>query len=151
MNERTRLWIARLLIGLVTAWNLQAAITFILWPDQYAPGFELTGVPGAAAIRGTGILFVMWNVPYLVALWHPHKYRLVLGLALVMQFIGLLGESSILFTLPNGHALLSVSILRFIAFDSSGLLLLGSAFWLVRDTQPKSLIEYSNSKRDFRE
>ena len=134
MNEKSRNWVSRFLIGLVTAWNLQAALTFILWPEQYAPGFELTGVPGAEAVRGTGILFVMWNVPYLVALWHPRKYRLALGLAVVMQFVGLVGESLILFTLPNEHALLSASITRFIAFDASGLLLLGVAFWLVRDT-----------------
>jgi hypothetical protein len=138
VNERTRLWVARLLIGLVTVWNLQAALTFILWPGRYAPGFELTGIPGAVAVRGTGILFLMWNVPYLVALWHPHKYRLALGLALVMQLIGLVGETSILFTLPNGHALLSASITRFIAFDASGLVLLVAAFWLSnRNTEPK--------------
>jgi hypothetical protein len=138
VNERTRLWVARLLIGLVTVWNLQAALTFILWPGRYAPGFELTGIPGTVAVRGTGILFLMWNVPYLVALWHPHKYRLALGLALVMQLIGLVGETSILFTLPNGHALLSASITRFIAFDASGLVLLVAAFWLSnRNTEPK--------------
>lgn len=141
MSEHSRLWISRLLIGLVTTWNLQAALTFILWPEQYTPGFELTGVPGAAAVRGTGILFVMWNVPYLAAIWHPRRYRLALDLAVVMQFIGLVGESLILFTLSNEHALLSASITRFIAFDASGLLLLGVAFWLVRGTQSKSSIE----------
>ena len=137
MSEKPRLWIARLLIGLVTAWNLQAALTFILWPEQYASGFELTGVPGATAVRGTGILFVMWNVPYLVALWHPRKYRLALGLAVAMQFIGLVGESAILLTLPNEHFLLSASITRFIAFDASGLLLLSVALWLVREPNRK--------------
>jgi hypothetical protein len=125
VSEKSRLWLARGLIVLVTAWNLQAALTFILWPEQYVPGFELTGVPGAVAVRGTGILFLMWNAPYLVALWHPRKYRLALGLALVMQFIGLVGESAILLTLPGGHALLRASITR--------------------------LIEYSGSERDFRE
>jgi hypothetical protein len=130
MKEKSRLWVARLLIGLVTGWNLQAALIFILWPERYAPGFELTGVPGSAAVRGTGILFLMWNAPYLLALWHPHKYRRELGLALAMQFIGLAGESSILITLPLGHALLRTSIARFIAFDASGLALLAVAFWL---------------------
>jgi hypothetical protein len=130
MSEKAGLWIARLLIGLVTAWNLQAALAFIFWPEQFAPGFELTGIPGAVAVRGTGILFLMWNVPYLLALWHPRKYRLVLGLALVMQFIGLVGESLMLVSLPQGHTLLHASIARFIAFDASGLVLLAVAFWL---------------------
>jgi hypothetical protein len=127
-----RLWVARFLIALVTAWNLQAALVFILWPERFAPGFELPGVPGAVAMRGTGILFLMWNVPYLVALWQPWKYRLALGLALVMQFIGLVGESLLLLSLPSGFVLLRTSILRFITFDGSGLLLLVVAFWLVR-------------------
>jgi len=128
------LWPARGLIALVTAWNLQAALVFILWPERYAPGFELTGVPGAAAVRGTGILFLMWNVPYLVALWNPRKCRLVLGMALAMQLIGLVGEILILFTLPDGHVLLRTSITRFIAFDASGLMFLVVAFSVLRES-----------------
>jgi hypothetical protein len=138
VSEKSRLWPARLLIALVTIWNLQAALVFILWPERFAPGFELTGGPGVAAVRGTGILFMMWNVPYLVALWHPRKYRLALGMALAMQSIGLVGESLILLTLPDGHAFLRASILRFITFDGVGLLLLATALWLVqRDAKSK--------------
>ena len=141
------LWLARGLIALVTAWNLQAALTFILWPERFAPGFELSGVPGAAAVRGTGVLFVMWNVPYLVALWHPRKYRLALGMALAMQFIGLVGESLILMTLPKENALLHASILRFIMFDGSGLLLLATAFWLVqKDAKSKNILNTKHTK-----
>lgn len=136
-NKNLFLWLSRLLIAIVTAWNLQAALVFTLWPERFAPGFELSGVPGAAAVRGTGILFLMWNVPYLVALLHPRKYRTALGMALAMQCIGLVGESLILFTLPDGHALLSASITRFIVFDGSGLVLLLGAFWILnRNTVP---------------
>ena len=127
-NKPYSLWLARGLIAIVTAWNLQAALVFILWPERSAPGFELSGLPGAAALRGTGILFLMWNVPYLVALWHPRKYRLALGIALAMQLIGLVGESWILFTLPAGHSLMHNSITRFIAFDACGFVLLLGAF-----------------------
>ena len=120
LTAKSRLWLSRLLIAIVTGWNLQAALVFILWPERFMHGFELTG-----------ILFVMWNVPYLVALWNPSKYRLVLGIAIVMQLVGLVGESFILFTLPEGHALLSTSVLRFIIFDGSGLALLMAAFWIL--------------------
>jgi hypothetical protein len=140
VSESSRLWLARLLIALVMVWNLQAALVFILWPERYAPGFELSGVPGAAAVRGTGILFVMWNVPYLVALWHPKKYRLALGMALTMQFIGLVGESLIWFTLPDGHTLLSESIVRFIVFDGSGLILLLGTFWILKRNSPPTQV-----------
>lgn len=133
MTDKSRLWLARFLIAIVTGWNLQAALVFILWPERFMHGFELTGVPGAAAVRGTGILFVMWNVPYLVALWNPRKYRLVLGIAIVMQLVGLVGESFILFTLPDGHALLRSSILRFIIFDAGGLILLVISYLIIRN------------------
>ena len=141
------LWLARVLIALVTAWNLQAALVFILWPERFAPSFELSGVPGAVAMRGTGVLFVMWNVPYLVALWHPRKYWLALGMTLAMQFIGLVGESLILITLPNEYALLHASILRFIVFDGGGLLLLAAAFWLIRrEAQSKNILNTKYTK-----
>jgi hypothetical protein len=29
-------------------------------------------------LRGIGVLFLMWNVPYLVALWHPIRHRISL-------------------------------------------------------------------------
>jgi hypothetical protein len=125
-----RLWSARILIGLVIAWNLQAALVFLLSPGVFAPGFELSGPPGEAAIRGIAILFIMWNVPYLVAAWHPRKHLLSLKEALVMQFIGLLGETVIFLNLPPAHNLLQSSILRFIIFDASGLAALVVSFWL---------------------
>lgn len=125
-----RIWISRLLIGVVTAWNLQAALVFIISPAAFVHAFELSGVPGEAALRGVGVLFLMWNVPYLVALMHPLRYRLALILAMVMQFIGLIGESYILSILPPEHAVLRASILRFIAFDGAGLLLLTAAMLL---------------------
>ena len=138
MSEKTRLWLVRTLIAIVTVWNLQAALVFILWPGLFAPGFELSGVPGAAAVRGTGILFLMWNVPYLVALWEPRRYHLALGMAIVMQLVGLLGESSIFLTLPDGHALLRGSILRFIIFDGSGLVLLLAAFRILNRKEKRA-------------
>jgi hypothetical protein len=127
-----RLWLARILIATVIAWNLQAAIVFLLLPEAFAPGFELSGIPGAAAIRGIAVLFLMWNVPYLVACWQPQKHSLALKEALAMQFIGLLGESWIFMSLSAEHALLQGSILRFIAFDSAGLVLLVMAIVLVK-------------------
>ncbi len=129
-HPRLNLWLARLLIAGVIGWNLQCAIVFFLQPDLYAPGFELAGVPGAAAVRGMGILFVMWNIPYLVALWDPRKHRASLWEAFAMQVAGLAGESALKLMLPPGHALLAASILRFIVFDAAGLILLALALLL---------------------
>ena len=100
------IWLARLLIRLVIAWNLQAALAFFISPGTFAPGFELNSIPGTTAIRGFAVLFVMWNVPYLIAFWQPIRHLTSLKEALVMQTIGLGGETTILFSLPTGHTLL---------------------------------------------
>ena len=128
-----RVLLARLLIGLVTAWNLQAAAVFLLRPADFAAGFELSGAAGEAAVRGTAVLFVMWNVPYLAALWDPRRFRLALALAIVMQFVGLVGETWILSTLAAEHVILRGSIHRFIQFDGAGLILLLLAFFLSKE------------------
>jgi hypothetical protein len=127
-----RVWLSRLLIAIVIAWNLQAALTFFIFPEAYSPAFELSGVSGTAAMQGVAVLFVMWNVPYLVACWQPRGQRLSLWEALAMQVVGVLGETIILTGLPPGHSLLAASLLRFIAFDTAGLPLLGAALLLTR-------------------
>ena len=128
-----RLNLSRGLIGLVILWNLQVASVFLLWPERYTAAYELQGIVGAATLRGIGLLFVMWNVPYLVALVHPIRHRISLYEALAMQTIGLVGESIIYLTLPAIHFVLRASILRFIAFDALGLVLLLIAVWITRD------------------
>ena len=132
MKPSTKLLLARLMILLVILWNVQCAVAFLLWPQRFAAGFELSGTTGEAALRGMGILFLMWNVPYAVALWHPLRYRISLYEATAMQAIGLLGESLIWLGTTPEQALLRASLLRFIAFDGAGLLLLLLAVWLVR-------------------
>ena len=127
-----RIWISRLLIGIVTAWNLQAAFIFIVAPDRFVAAYELSGAAGEAAVRGIGVLFLMWNIPYLFALQNPIRFRLALLFALLMQLTGLIGESYILSTLPLEHGVLRNSIFRFIAFDGAGFLLLLVAYLLSR-------------------
>jgi hypothetical protein len=127
-----RLWLARLLIGIVFLWNVQCAITFMIAPATFAPGFELSGAAGAAAVRGMGVLFLMWNVPYAVALWHPARHRVSLYEAVAMQTIGLIGESLILWSLGGVHPVAAGSVMRFIAFDGAGVLLLALAAWITR-------------------
>lgn len=127
-----RLNLSRLLIGLVLLINLQSAFTYLLWPERYAPGFEMTGDIGAAMLRGMGVLFVMWNVPYAVALWNPARCRIALYMAVAMQAIGLAGETWIFLSLPAVHAVARASIVRFIIFDALGLLALLAAAWISR-------------------
>jgi len=123
---------SRLFILLVAAWNIQAGIAFLVSPRTFVSAYELSGVAGEAAVRGVGVLFLMWNVPYLFAAFDPIRYRLGLVFAFWMQLTGLLGESYILSTLTMEHAVLRASILRFIAFDAAGLVLLVIAWLMVR-------------------
>jgi hypothetical protein len=128
-----RIWVARLLIGIVTVWNLQAAVIFFFSPASFVLAYELSGEVGEAAVRGVGLLFLMWNVPYMFALLNPIRYKLGLVFAVLMQLIGLIGESYILSTLSADHAVLRDSIFRFIVFDGMGLLLLIAAYLLIKD------------------
>ena len=131
-SASVRLWLCRLLIGIVLIWNVQCALIFLLAPATFAPGFELGGPAGAAAVRGMGVLFLMWNVPYAVALWHPVRHRVSLYEAVAMQTIGLIGESLILWSLAGGHPIAAGSVTRFIAFDGAGVILLAVAAWMTR-------------------
>jgi hypothetical protein len=124
------LWIARILVGLVLAVNADCAISFLCAPGSFAPGFELHGPVGEAVIRGFGVLFLMWNVPYAFAMWHPQKNITSLIQALIMQAVGVFGETMIFTTLPIVHSAMRGSILRFIVFDGAGLVILIIA-WVV--------------------
>jgi hypothetical protein len=127
-----KLNLSRIMVGAVLLVNLECAVAFLIWPGFYAGSFELSGVPGEAMLRGLGVLFLMWNVPYAVALWHPIRYRTSLFEALAMQTIGLVGESFIYSSLPLNNNLARSSLARFIIFDFLGLLSLVSAAWLTR-------------------
>ncbi len=122
-----RVWVARVLVGAVLFANVQCAVAFWRSPAAYAPAFELAGAAGEAAIQGFAVLFLMWNVPYVVALWHPRRHRAALWQALVMQALGVVGESLIWWQLPAAHIVLRESLLRFVLFDAGGLVALGAA------------------------
>ena len=122
--KSTRVWAARLCVGAVLFANVQCAVAFWREPAGYASTFELAGAAGAAAIQGIAVLFLMWNVPYAVALWHPRRHRLALWQAVAMQALGVIGETLIWQQLPAAHAVLRGSLLRFILFDAGGLVVL---------------------------
>lgn len=131
-HQNLRTWFGRILVGLVLLFNVQCALAFIVAPDTYAPGFELSGAVGAGIVRGMGILFLMWNVPYVLAAVDPIRQRVSLSEAIIMQTIGFFGEALLLATFPPGHALIRATVWRFILFDGSGLLALLLAAWLTR-------------------
>jgi hypothetical protein len=128
-----RINLARIGIGMVILWNLQASLVFLIWPDRYTAQYELPATTGEAWLRGLGVLFVMWNIPYLVALWHPVQHRVSLYEALAMQIIGLVGEGWIYASLPVLFSTLRTSLLRFISFDALGFILLLFAAWITRE------------------
>lgn len=122
--------IARILIGIVLFFNLHCAVLFIFQVERFTSSFEVAGVPGNSLLRGMGILFLMWNIPYGFALWNPIQNRTSHIEAVIMQTLGLLGESILLITLPPGHELLTATASRFIVFDGAGLIALLAALIL---------------------
>ncbi|HOA21112.1 MAG TPA: hypothetical protein PKL82_01320 [Anaerolineaceae bacterium] len=134
MNPRSeaaansRNWIARALIAVVLGLNLQAAISYLLNPQAYSAFFELNGVPGSAAVAGVGILYLMWQVPYVFALSNPMLRKTSLIEATIMQTIGLIGETWLLGRINDSYLVLRSSIIRYIIFDAAGLALLAAAY-----------------------
>ena len=130
-REARKVWIARVLVTIVIFINLQAALQYLLNPNAYSGAFELEGIPGMAAVMGVGILYVMWQVPYVFAAINPAAHRLSMTEAVLMQAIGLLGETWLRTRIPVEHTVLRNSILRYIVFDAGGLVLLSVAWALV--------------------
>ena len=130
-REARKVWIARLFVAVVIFINLQAAMQYLLNPNAYSGAFELEGIPGMAAVMGVGILYVMWQVPYVFAAINPAAHRLSMTEAVLMQAIVLLGETWLRTRIPVEHTVLRNSILRYIVFDAGGLVLLAAAWALV--------------------
>jgi hypothetical protein len=62
---------------------------------------------------------------------HPLRHFVSLIEAVIMQFIGVTGETLILLGLPGEHPLIEASVGRFILFDSAELVCLIMALLLV--------------------
>ena len=139
----TRRWyrknnLARLLVALVLFSNLYAALGFFFSPQAFTAVYELVGGPGEAAVAGFGLLFAMWQVPYLVALINPLKHKLSLMEALAMQGLGVIGETFILLRIPAIHTVLRSGISRFIIFDLAGLAVLTVSLLIVNWITPEN-------------
>ena len=133
-KPKLRLRISQFLIFVVLAINTYCAVDFIVRPELYMGAYELSGEVGRVVVIGYGILFLMWQVPYFFALAQPVVHRMSLIQAILMQMIGLIGESFLLQSIPLEHEILRGSIMRFIIFDAGGLLLLILAFLVIRKT-----------------
>jgi len=132
-------WLARACIAAVLLSNLQCAAAFWLNPGAYAPSFQLAGPVGEPMVRAVAVLFVMWNIPYIVALMQPVRYRISLFEAVAMQALGVAGETVIWRMLPAGLPSLSSALARFVIFDGAGLLVLLAAVLLTRRPRGSSL------------
>lgn len=125
-----RTWVARVLVALVFIVNVQCAVQFIAWPGAYVGAYQVEGTSAEAMVQTVGICFLMWNATYPPVIAQPKRYRVLFGVVLAQQLIGLAGESLLLASLQPGLSTLAASITRFIAFDAAGLVLLAVAFAL---------------------
>ena len=133
-----RIRISRLMIAAVMLMNLQAAFLFMLRPGDFSFGFEMTGVAGEAMLQGMGLLFLMWNIPYIFAAIHPTRNFVSLVEAVIMQFVGVAGETLLLMGLQGDHPLIEASVLRFIIFDGAGWVVLIIALLLAINVRRSS-------------
>ena len=128
----SREWIARLLVLVVFVVNVQCALQFVLWPWDYVGAYQLEGASAEAVVRSIGICFLMWNTTYPPVIVHPKRYRMLFGVVIAQQLVGLVGESMLFLSLGPGLSVLASSVMRFIVFDAAGLVLLAVAFALTR-------------------
>ena len=135
MTDDGRRWLARATLIAVLLANLSAAIPYVARPATYVTAYELAGAPGEVVVRGLGILFLMWAVPFIPAILQPVRNRVAFTCVLAMQVIGLAGESLMMATLPPGHDALSATGWRFIAFDGAGLVLLSLGYLVTQRGQ----------------
>ena len=127
-----RVWAARILVLVVFAINVLCAVQFIISPEHYVAAYQVEGAASTAIVRSIGICFLMWNATYPPVIARPQKHRVLFGVVIAQQVIGLVGESMLLASLGPGLDVLASSIQRFIAFDAGGLVLLVIAFILAR-------------------
>lgn len=142
-----RVWAARLLVGLISGFSLQAAFSFLLSPQDFTYAYELSGAAGEAAVRGAGAFFLVWNVPYLFAVFDPARYRLGLYFALLMQTVALLGGIYVFVNLPNENEVLAATLIRFLVFAALGWALLLAAYWLVKGALPHLYAGWNGRRR----
>lgn len=129
---RAATWAVRLTYAAVFVLNIMCAIQFVAAPASFAGAYQLSGVAGEAAVRGIGVVFLMWNATYPLFVARPRQNMALGAIVLVQQAIGCVGECAILLTLPPaGYEVLASSIARFIAFDVAGLVVMGATYaWL---------------------
>ena len=139
-DKRTRIciWTARILVAAVFFINVMCAVQFIVQPAEFAPAYQLEGPVAIPIVQSIGICFLMWNATYPPVFIHPERHRTLFGVVLAQQVIGLIGESMLFASLGSGLELLASSIMRFIAFDAGGLVLLICAFFLTRAASRRS-------------
>lgn len=132
-------WAVRLTYLAVFVVNVQCALSFAVNPDGFAGAYQLenAGVAGLAAVQGIGVAFLMWNCTYPAVIASPARFLPLAAVVLVQQAVGLVGETIILFQLPDGYEVLASSVERFILFDGFGLIIMGLAFaWMLATRRP---------------
>lgn len=129
-QRRTRIaaWVCRMCFAFVFILNVQCALNYVLFPNDYTAGFQLSGLEGRVAIQGIGVAFLMWNATYPAFIASPERFKALGFIILAQQLIGLIGESAILFSLPATAITIASSITRFIVFDAAGLILMALSF-----------------------
>lgn len=134
-SDNAAIWLVRVCFTIVFVWNVLCAVQFIGAPAPFVGAYQLSGIAGEAAIRGMGVVFLMWNATYPLFIYQPARFKVLGAVIVAQQLIGCVGEGVIWASLPSvGYEVLASSILRFMAFDATGLglMLISSAFCLCR-------------------
>jgi hypothetical protein len=140
LSLRKATWIARAAVAIVFCLNVMCAVQFILNPIGYAAGYGLPATEEAGTlVAGLGVAFLMWNVTYPAVIVSPLRFQTLYVIVLIQQAVGLVGESCILAHLVEiglGGGAMAAGIIRFVAFDAGGLILMLVAFIVLAAHKP---------------
>jgi hypothetical protein len=111
---------------------MSCAISFIIDPSQGTVGYELSGVGAIAAIRGMGVIMLMWNISYIPLIYRPSRFRCMFVVVIIQQLIAVAGDMYVVLFDASSASMLYDSVTRFLMFDIAGIVLLIISYFLSR-------------------
>jgi hypothetical protein len=129
-SHYSRLQLSRAAVGIVLFLNIQCAVQFLASPQitRRVLNFQ---EHGRNSYSRYGNLIPYVECALCFCLNPPVKYRISYFQAVIMQFIGLLGETFLWIVIPSENALIAANISRFIIFDGTGLVFMTFGYLLI--------------------
>ncbi|WP_350455387.1 hypothetical protein [Slackia heliotrinireducens] len=131
-SSKSVAWSVRIIATITFFVILYFAIVFISEPAGHLKMFQLSGVPGQAAVRALGVAMVVWLCTYPLVIFNPRTNIKMFFIVLLQQVVTLAGALIIRMGMPVGYATLAGTLNIFILADAiCTALLLVTFIWMI--------------------